>query len=268
MQNRILFCNNGTLEDLTEALNNYHDATTSKAWVGNEDALYIGSRFPFAEKYFKVANGTGTLTVQYWNDGAFREVVDSQDNTAGFSQAGYLKFTPDRDYAWTIADTEDMSELSDLTIYDMYWIKVTLSADDTIDLDWIGDLFCTEADLESEFPDLSRSEVKTAFKAGKTDWEEQRVKGTGLVIEDLISRDLIQSSSQIFEVERLKHVTVSKSAEVIYSAFGTSYVDDMSRAHKQYAQRLSKVRPRVDADGDGREDLAESQKSSEVFLYE
>jgi hypothetical protein len=193
-------------------------------------------------------------------------MVDKRDKTSGLSTSGYLKFTPNRDHSWQKADTADISELSAITIYDQFWLEITVDADATIDLAWIGDLFCTDSDLESEYPDLLRATMLTAFKAGKTDWEEQRVIASDMITDELINRGAIKSSNQLFEVERFRRTAVSKTAELAFAGFGENYMDDENKARKKYSERFNMINVLSDQDEDGLEDEVETTKTREIFL--
>lgn len=268
MLDRIVLSDNGTLTDITETTNTYGTTGTSHAFVSADDAIYIGSRFPMSEKYFKASGGvTGTLTVEYWDGTSFRAMVDTRDGTSGLSTSGYLKFTPDRSKAWSRADTGTITELDDLTIYDQYWLKITVSADATIDLAWIGDLFSTDNDIEAEYPDLLRPAMLTGFKAGKVDWEEQRAIASGYIVEDLMARNAVRSSNQLFEVERFRRASVIRTAMIIFKVFGSDYDDDFKRSKIEYADRFNALSVLRDDNSNALEDPKETHRDREIFLH-
>jgi hypothetical protein len=267
MLDRIVLSDNGTLTDITEATHTYSTTGTLHSFVAAEDALYIGSRFPMSEKFFKATGGIGGLTVKYWDGDGFREVVDMRDLTNGWSQDGYIKIVPDRDHSWQSADTADVPLLSNITIYCQYWMQITVDTDAPVDLAWIGDLFCQDDDIGAEYPDLNRSTVKDGFTSGKTDWEEQRAVASQFMVEDLIGRATIKSSNQLFEVERFRRTCVSRVAEVIFSAFGSDYEDDRNKARKLYSERFNQLHVLRDENSDGLEQASESLTTNEIFLH-
>lgn len=267
MLDRIILSDNGTLTDITEATHTYSTTGTVHSFVAAEDALYIGSRFPMSEKFFKASGGLGNVTVKYWDGDAFSPVIDIRDLTNGLSQDGYIKIVPDRDNGWSKSDTSDISSLSGITIYGQYWMEITVDADATIDLAWIGDLFCQDTDIGAEYPDLNRTTVMDAFSSGKTDWEEQRAVATQFMVEDLVGRAVIQSSNQLFEVERFRRTCVARVAEVIFSAFGNDYEDDRTKARKAYSERFNRLHVLKDENSDGLEQEKEAKRTREIFLH-
>lgn len=266
MLDRILLSDNGVLTDITEATNTYSTTGTTHSFTAIEDALYIGSRFPMSEKFFKASGGLGSVTVKYWDGTAFREMIDLRDLTSGLSADGYIKFVPDRDNGWAKADTAKVTGLETVTIYDQYWLEITVDTDATIDLAWIGDLFCKDADIEAEHPDLLRAAMLTAFKSGKTDWEEQRAVASQYIVEDLLGRGTVKSSNQLFEIERFRRTCVARTVELIFKVFGSDYEDDRDRAKKLYSERFNMLHVLSDENSDGIEQESESKRTREIFL--
>jgi hypothetical protein len=97
-----------------------------------------------------------------------------------------------------------------------------------------------------------------SIETGKTSWEEQIVRASRLVIEDLINRKVIKHQSQILDRTKLETATVSKTAEIIYRLLGDDYVDQRAAAAKQYEERISKTQLAVDLNEDGDLSLKES----------
>jgi hypothetical protein len=99
--------------------------TLPLALVAAEDAIYIGKQAPFNNFY-------------YWANNAWNSAVDVLDGTAlsgaTLGRSGTVQFSPEINQTWTrITDTSDTSntptELRSLTIYNLYWLKITVSAD-------------------------------------------------------------------------------------------------------------------------------------------
>jgi len=203
--NRVILKQGSTLTDISEEMNEYYGTATGTPIEAATDAIYIGSRHPFNHLYFKIGQANSlstTMTIQYWSDG-WQNVVDKKDSTNGFAQSGYVTFTPDKKDQWEQESTnyegEAVTDLESLVIYDHYWIKLTFSADmhSETSLGWIGNKFADDNDLGAEFPDLARSNVKTSFKAGKTDWEEQHLVAARTIISDLEDRGYIKGAGNI-----------------------------------------------------------------------
>jgi hypothetical protein len=135
--NRVFLSKNSVLTDLSQNLSLYLSGTEQMHIVATQDALYLGSDLPFNHRWIEisVANSLASaLSVALWDGSAWQPAVDVIDETSvssvTLSQSGYLSWNPDRRNAtWVRAGyTEDVPELSSLRIYDLYWAKLTFSA--------------------------------------------------------------------------------------------------------------------------------------------
>jgi hypothetical protein len=266
MQNRVVFSDNGTLEDISNYLANYRSGSKNIQLVAAQDAIYIGSRLPFNHFYVKLSTANtnaSIMTVSYWEGDEWEEAVDIQDETAGFTSSGFVTFTPEPDVGWYRESTNyagnEIEGLEDVKIYDLYWVKLTFSANFSAGttIAWIGNLFSNDDDLAAEYPDLSRPNVMDSFEAGKTDWEEQHVKAAGIIIQDLIDANVIVDKGQILNRRDYIDASVMKTAEIIFRAFGDDYRDDMKEARDEYKSRIHKKIHRVDKNKNGQEDVQE-----------
>jgi hypothetical protein len=269
MNYRALFSDNGTLSDFSVALNEYSTKTKLFDYTTAQDALYLGARVPFNHLYFKLSSlnlVASTMTVQYWNGSSWESAVELFDETQGFTQSGFMQFTPNKNVSWMIADSANVTGITSATIYDRYWIKITFSATmtGTTALDWIGNLFSDDQDLAAEYPDLARSTVMTSFAAGKTSWQEQSVKAAAVLVQDLINKGVLKNGSQILDWREFTLASVQKTAEIIFHAFGDDYVDQEISARKEYNERLSKAFYRIDRNENAKEDPEE--ETFEGFL--
>jgi hypothetical protein len=263
MKKRFIYSNNGTLQNYTEEINNYHSGETALTFVAAEDAIFIGSNLPFNHIYVKMGStvnaNASTMSVSLWDGSDFNAVAELVDGTDCFSQSGFIEFTPDKNESWSMEDTVDASGnglitgLGDVTIYDKYWLKITVSADLTADLTigWLGQIFSNDDDLGSEYQELLASDILAAIETGKTDYQEQAVRATGVIIGDLKRKRTLWSANQILERENLMLASVSKVAEIIYGLLGNDYLDDKLEAKKEYGERLGKAFPTVDTNKDG-----------------
>ena len=242
---RFFHNDNASFVDLSYQLDDYRSSEETISYVSAEDKLYIGSRYPFNSKYLKVSTAnavSANLTVKYWDGNQFRDVVEIIDETAisgvPLAQSGHITFVPDKDYTWTREDTEDIPALSSITIYDMFWLEISYDADISAGIKWMGDIFCKTNDLAAEYPDLLRSAVLTAFESGKSDWEEQIMFASRLVVEELISRRVIDHGNQLLDRRKLRSSAVAKTAEIVYSGLGDDFEDQRAQAQANYANRL------------------------------
>lgn len=266
MNNRILFSNDGAIEDFSVALNNYQTGTKAFPYVEGEDYLFIGSRLPFNHIYFKLSNPnvvSANMSVEYWDGTRWIETVEVIDETQGFTQSGFVQFTPDRTYGWGMDSTnyrgETVEGLETVNIYDLYWVRISFDASlEDVDseapiISWCGNLFSDDLDLGVEYPDLVRPETISSFKTGKIDWQEQHVRAAQVMIQDLINRRLICGPGQILDWREFTNVAIHKTAEIIFNAFGDDYTDNTVTARKEYNERISKRLARIDLNGDATE---------------
>jgi len=270
MNKRVFFAVNDNLQDLSVNLNKYDSIESEFTYISNQDYLYIGSRLPFNSIYFKLEQlneNPANMYVEVW-DGENWEFVDELiDETNGFKKSGYITFTPNRDAGWSMESTNStggsIPGLQNVIIYDKYWMRVTFDADltDPVSLSWIGHIFADDADLESEYPDLGKTSVKASYKTGKTNWEEQIVRASEIVIEDLMINRNIIDSSQILDRYDYKSATIQKTAEIIFNAFGDDFVDQKQRAREEYQRRLSIPTKKIDLNANAVEDVFESRNT-------
>ena len=153
---------NGTLTDLTREIFDYDNGTATINLEVTTDYLYIGQILPFNHLYFKVGvvnDQTATLSLDYWDGTSWRAMVDVIDETSSsgvtLAKSGHISWVPSKNYVWHYDDTttsggvEQITGLGDVTIYDMYWVRIKTSANLKAEttLTWAGNLFSTDTDL-------------------------------------------------------------------------------------------------------------------------
>jgi len=215
-----------------------------------EDALYIGSDLPFNHRHIEMTVTNAQIanwSVSSWNGSLFIPCVDVIDltktlGTTTLGQSGILAWTPDRQKSWFGEDTtENMKgELSTLKIYNLYWVKLTLSANlsVTTEIKYVGHKFSNDADLEAQYPDFADSNFKMAFKSGKTNWIDQTILASEMIIQDLRKSRVIMSSSQILDWREFAMASVHKTAEIVFRAMGDDYKDQLKTAQAAYKAAL------------------------------
>lgn len=266
---RIIFSDNGSLTDYSTALNNYHSSTTNLIVNHEQDALYVGNAYAFNGFYFKLstfAESNLGLNCAYWIGTEFQNAIETIDETLGFTTSNYLSFQINRSKpSWKREDTQDgsgnekVADLGDMAIYDNYWMKITFNSSGTIGLDYVGHKFINDNDLKVEYPSIVNSSLLSAIESGKTNYEEQEIRASRIVIEDLISGRVIKDQGQIIDRKKLELMTVSKTAELIYQMLGDDYVDQRREAASIYAKRLKSNALNVDLNNDG--DLSLGERS-------
>lgn len=280
MKKRVIYSDDGVIQDFSVNLDKYQTGTHAITFVAAEDKIFIGSRFPFNHIFIKL-DGTSVnanasvMSVAYWDGSDFQDVVELWDETssggATLAQSGFVTWTTDKDKGWIREDTNhggnEVTGLTDVEIYDLYWCRLTVSADLTADttLSWLGQKFSDDHDLGAEHADVVRSGFIDAYESGKTDWEEQHVTAANLIIDDLIANKLIVDKNQILCREDLKSASVKKVANIIYTGMGADYVDDRDKAEEDYDNRINKVLPDTDKNRNARYDINEMQDTGRLY---
>lgn len=272
LNNRIIWKDNATLRDISINMSDFYAGTETMPIVAAEDAIYIGSDMPFNHRFFDLgASGANAVasnvSVSIWDGNSFNAAVDVLDLTrssagATLSKSGIISWVTDRNKSWEREDTtENISDLSTLKIYQMYWVKLTFSSDltSTTALNYIGHKFSEDTHLASFYADLDNTALKTAIKAGKADYEDQEIAAAEVIVSDLRQKRDLWSVNQILDWERFQQPSVHKTAEIIYSLLGQDFEEDRLRARQYYKEELSKSKSNggIDLDADGRLDVRE-----------
>ena len=257
---RVFFKEGSSIQEVTNKINRYKSDTYLMS-LGTSDAIYIASDFPLNHFYIKMGDVvnqvSSIINVKYWSNETWKSVVHVNDYTDSFSRSGFIEFTPDKDEQWTLDDTNSkgnvISDLSGVVVYDKYWIKITVDTTLTnaIELEYIGNVFSDDNDLYSEYQIFNDSNFLTGYEAGKTSWQEQHVKAADLIIQDLKRKNVILGAEQILERDILLPASVSKTAELIFNAFGNDYTDQIARARAEYKERIDLSKFIVDSNNDG-----------------
>lgn len=272
--NRIIWKDNATLRDLSQALSDYNSDGQVIDYVSAEDAIYLGSDLPFNHRYLEVSVVNAlpaTVAVEIWDGNSWVAAVDVLDETAvggaTLARSGIISWVTPRDKSWGKEDTtENVDDLTSLRIYDMYWVRLKFSADLTpaTALKYVGHKFSKDSDLFSEYAVLSRASMMTAVKAGKTDWHEQTIVAAEYIVADVRERNRnVVSSAQIFNWQMFNKASVHRTAEIAFSNFGEDYEDDRVKAGDYYKAAMNQPSYGVDSDGDGHVDLEDRTGTTE-----
>jgi len=246
---RILFDDNGTENDLSLNLNNYRADSSVIPFVQGEDYLYIASDLPFNHRYFlvDVANDQASVpSVEIWDGSQWHPAVDVLDrtSTAGvtLAESGIIQWKLDRDYTWAReGDSEDVTDISKVGLYDMYWVRFDFSADllDTTALKYLGFKFSDDSALFTYYPDLDNSDLMAAFASGKTDWDEQHFIAGEEIGRELKRRNIIKSLNQVLDYELFERASVHKTAEIIFRGLGRAYIENKDQARKDFVEAMN-----------------------------
>jgi hypothetical protein len=269
LNNRVVLKDNLTLRDLSPSLNDLTADSEVLSLVAAEDKIYLGSDLPFNHRYFYLSamNAVaGSVTVDIWDGSEWQPAVDVLDMTkvsgAPFARSGIIQWTTDRNRSWMrMATTEDMSGsgLETQKIYNMYWVRLTFSANFAFTAKYVGHRFSTDADLAGYYPDLNRSTVMSAHTTGKTSWEEQHILAAEEIIQRLRNEQTISSPAQIFNWGMFCIPSVHKVAWIIMNAFGKKYEEAKSDAAEAFSDAMDGLTFGVDRDADGHLDDDEGE---------
>lgn len=258
---RILYSDNGTLTEVTKTLGDYKSGDLTFSYVAGQDYIYIGSDVPLNHFYIKMGATvnavSASMIIEIWNGKEWIDVVHTLDESNALFLSGFVEFVPDRDDLWQMESTnykgEQVTGLSGVVIYDQYWFRISFDATLTPStvISWIGNLFSVDNDLFSEFPVFNSSTLKTAFESSKTTWEEQHVRAAEMIIKDLKKKQIISAAGQILERDDYRLASVSKTAQIIFTAMGDDYLDDLVEARKEYDSRLDSSIHKIDRNADG-----------------
>ena len=273
MFERFFWDNDGTLTDGTISWSNPHNL--SSVWDA-KSYLYVSSFLPFNHKYFdiKTANDkNGTLTIEvYYNDTwvSVADIIDYTSNgTRSFSQSGNILFIPDEDYGWKlVGDSSEVTELATTKIYDAFWMRFGFNAAEAsaLDINYIGHKFCDDTLLYTYYPILNNSGLLTRFSAGKTNWISQEINASNIIIADLRRRGFVSTGDQVLDLKRYEVPCVHKTAELIFSALGSAYSENMADARKYYESIMNSDQFGVDKNQDGF--LSRLEKRSSIKLLD
>jgi len=255
VDNKIIFSDNTVLSDFSVELNDFRTKTATIPVVAADDLLFIGSSLPFNHRWFEVStvnDQAATISeIAVWDGTEFKDVVQIIDQTLSggvtLAQSGYISWTTDKDESWLREDTNQNGEfitgLENITIYDLYWARITFSDDlnASTALKFVGHKFANDDDLGGWYPDLNTTDAKTQFETGKTTWDDQHFQAANTIIKDLKAKNVIWSVNQILDWELFNQAAVHKLGEIIFRAFGDDFKDDKRDARNDYtaAMKLS-----------------------------
>lgn len=264
---RVLFSDNGTIVDGSFETIDYNAGTLLLNYVAADDKLYVGSFLPFNHKFIKMSvpnDVASALTVEVWNGKEWISVIDKFDRTAvagvSLAQDGVIRWSLDREETWAReVDSFDVTGLSTTIIYNMYWARLSWSANlkVTTAISFIGHKFSNDQDLFGNYPSLNNATLLSRWQSGKTTWEQQEIVAADVIIQDLTRRSIIFTADQILEPEIFKEASIHKTAEIIFSAFGDAFKDDALKAKAAYETALDLKNFKTDMNQTGNIEMGE-----------
>lgn len=250
--------------DLSNTLDNYRASAVAFAVTAGQ-YLYIGQEMPFTNLWFEVDSPSTVaarqVAVQVRFAQQWVDAVDLFDGTAvggaAMAQPGRVSWALrwDRCWDWDIR-TEYVAGLEGFELYDLFWARLSWSGSlsNSLTLRYIGQKFCSDAEIYTFYPDLRNQSLKTTFGGSslKTDWREQSFAASDVIVRDLISKRIIRDRGQIADWRLFVEPAVHKTAEIVYRGLGAAYRDDAQAATKAYSQAMQIESFRIDKAGEGR----------------
>ena len=273
---RVIFSDNGTLIDISRSVGDLFSDSTNLPMVAAQDKLYFGCDQPFNHRFFKFGNTTNndnpsSVSIDIWNGTEWVPAVDVIDFTATgtftLNRAGIIQWTTDRSEGWArVNDSDDVTGLSGTHVYDMFWARMSVSADllSTFSVAYIGQKFSDDKMLGGYYPDLVRPKLIQAFNATKSNWADQHILAAEELIRDLRKRRYVASGKQIFDWELFSIPAMHKTAHIIMNGLGPDYSDRAIDAQEAYQNELENTMAGIDRNADGH--LEQSERVSAVGL--
>lgn len=255
--------------DISNVVNDYRSGAYTFPYSTGQ-YLYVASLFPFNNLWFEVGTPnavSASVSVDIWWGNAWTSAVDISDNTSGLSATGRLSWNTDIYKGWDVELRSSDVTGAPANIYNMYWLRLSWNASLTasMTIKYIGQKFSNDDILTSFYPDLNLTSIKEAFEAGKTSWDEQHYMAAEHIIRDLKKRGIIKDKSQILDPGLFVDASCHKLAEIVYTAFGSPYKDQMTGARAAYNEALNVKFFNTDLSNDGRLD-PEDRRISTDFM--
>lgn len=261
---RIIHGDGATLRDRSVELNSIFAGAAVLDLAVTDDYLYIGSDLPFNHRYFQVsvANAVvSAVSVDIWDGSSWVAAVDVVDQTASagacFAQSGFISWATPRGSSWGKEETtENVTGLTTLKIYNLYWVRLKVSASltGTTAMTYVGHRFATDADLGGYYPDLIQSNVMTAHTSGKSTWADQHFLAAEEMIQDIRRKGIAWNANQLLDWEQFNIAGIHRVAALIMSSMGADFVDARARSLADYREAMSVPALAVDANEDGHKD--------------
>jgi hypothetical protein len=245
------------------SLENFDETQTIPTALTTTEYIYIAQKMPFNMIFVHLdtANtNAASLDIEYWDGTTWRNAIDILDGTktAGvtLAKSGAIQFSIDDQYNWQeiprTSDTNSPTPLQTLKIYNCYWLRITVSANLSAgtDIKELGYAFTTSTELNNY--DVEVNGFFSAFETGKTDWIEEIMIASKLLVLDLRRLGLIVHAGQIIQLDDVYVPCTYKTLQLIYENLGPNYNEKRARVQKQYEMALNLKRFTFDSDGDGR----------------
>lgn len=271
INNRVIHKDNTVLTDLSAILSDPYSGKQAFNVVAAEDALFIGSDFPFNHRFLMLGsknNIAGSISAHIWgDDGEWVAVEDFQDftkDTSGIplAQNGIIRFALPADSSWRrVDDSSEVTALSGLSTPAKanFWLRLTFSQVFTFELEYVGFRFARDLDLNTYYRDLLSQRIREAFNGGTAleTYDPVHVVAAEEIIAAIRKEEIAFSGNQLLAPELFTNAACHKLAEIVYSQLKNQ--ERMEFAQAKYREAMAARAWNIDTDGDGREDQEEKQ---------
>lgn len=258
------------------SLDNQEDGKTVDLALTTTDYIYVGQYFPANNFYLNIntANASALgMNIEYYTGDkqvdSWQPVIDVLDSTSvagvSLSRSGVVQFEPKRQEPWKrIEDTSEERyalEFNALTLYDLYWYRISFDAD--VDAGTLLNEITYSFTRTSQLNDIDCeiAQYYNAFEPGKTDWEDEIITASKLVVQDLKISGIVLDRGQILRFDELQFPAIWKTFELIYRNLGPSYNENRQIARDEYQRAMSVRNWTIDQNSDGHASLGEIQHS-------
>ena len=268
---RILKNIDATLTDLS--FENQDDSSLPLIELDTTDFLLIGMQYPFNNFFVDIStpnNNASALTLEYWNGSQWTAAVDVLDGTslagATMGRSGTVLFSLDRRYAgWSKVNntkTDSLTELVTKDIYDLYWLKVSVSADldVTTAIRELGFAWTSGSKMKQVKPEIDR--YMPSFESGKQSWNKEIMMASKMMITELKKADLAYGPQQVIRMDDFWLPATYKTLWLIYSSLGPAYLETANAMAHQFNKLINVNNITVDQNNDGR--VSDWEKDSRV----
>jgi hypothetical protein len=263
----VVYYNGSTLVDQTRKLTDPFEGSQS---LDLSNYLYIATQLPLRSSFFLLeteVTTNKTITVDYYAgpEHGWVTSLQTQDETTGLSESGYVIIQPDPQKPWALVeDTLNLTELNSVRFFNWYWYRVKLDSTFTVALKWIGNKFCTTNDITRKRPDTANSRVYQSFGKSSLDWTDLIIEASKAIIRDIKHKFNIESDAQILESRDLREACVHLTASYIYAGLGPAYLDSEISMLEKYQGCISGGDITIDQNKDGRADQEERAKVTQI----
>lgn len=239
------------------------------------DYLLVGMQYPFNNFFIDLTGGdvndnVSTLSVQYWDGSKWVDAVDVLDGTSvsgkTLAKPGSIMFSQDRQKTgWGKVNNprvQGPAELSTKDIYDLYWLKIKVSAAiapaapaAAVTMRELGFAWTTGAKMKGIKSEVDR--YLDSFATGKTNWIPEIMAACKMLITEMKKQGLVVGPQQLVRADDFWLPATYKALWLVYSSLGPSYKDQADALHHQYYKTLNVNNVSIDQDGNGRLDQSE-----------